>query len=307
MQKSNSDVFENLIIDRTVPTEYLHLVQQSEYDLIIDIILSYFKGNPGQLKSLTNGVINVNRTTGVIQYSVTNLVRRLVLIDKRDWKKQLYQFFEDEVNVSAYRFFLKDYEHARKHLKVLLKQADFAAGNIGKDIVFIQHLPGTISCLVLHYEHKFIFLQHELIKEWGVSVEELFNEAIANVSKEHLHISVCRLDKELEYIIMMSEQYSAAKMLAIESNFPHLIGEYGTLFSVPANGLVFAAPLHHRKNAIRLLEAFAGITALGYKMEPSPVVNDIFHYHQGDFSSLLGFIESDLPDLYAELKRRKGS
>ena len=298
---------EGILIDRKLPAEFTHMIGEAKYNTLIDIVLKYYESRPGKLIKIESGIIDVKPENGEVEssYYFFNLIRNLMMVDVSRWRPMIYHFLSDKVNMPAHLFFFKDYEHARKYLKILIKPIDIMQSETMKDSVVREIIPGTVACLTLLFEEKFMFLQNSMISEWGVSVDELFEVALENTSRKKLHTRVCRLPGGDEYSIMMSRQYSAAQMLDPEGNVPDLVGEFGMIFGIPANGLVLATALHKKEDKSNLINIMLKMAVKGYRNEPSPITYDLFFYLNGMYASLLQTIKKERPDVYNKMFGRK--
>lgn len=305
MQANVTEAIRNGKFNRTMPADFGHLISQAKYDTIIDVVLNYFKKESVRILSLEDGVLCIADAAGIQQsYSFFNLVRHLGFIPVADWKTHIYEFLDMKVNTAAYGFFMKDYEHARRYLKVLVKPAGFLKGSRQQQMVVKEHFPGTCSFLVFNYEQKFIYLERNHIREWNVSDEELFDQALLNIAQEKMYTKCRRLEAGQKLYIVLSHEYSAARMIKLEENEPQMIGACGTLFTIPANGVAFVMPIKDPESVSRALKPLMNITLEAYRIEPSPILLDVFHWCEGECISMLDYLKNHHPDIYSRVRPR---
>lgn len=305
--QTKANELNNDSIDTTLPDDFKNLISQDEYVKIINIIIEYFRNKPEKIARLTKGMLYVtgeDKETE-FQYSLNNLVRRLMVTDAIEWLPAIFSFFNNsKVNLSAHNFFFKDYDHAGQYLKILVKPKNFINKAMKDQLVLTSHFPGTLSALVFNYDRQFRYLQHDNIKEWGVSEGELFARALQNVAMEKVLTKGVEVEKGVQIYAMISAEYSASRMIEIEKNNPYLIGKQGTIFTIPANGTAFAAPMDNESAMKKISRRLMFVTAEAFKVEPSPITFDLFHYHNGECHSMLDSIKEMYPDIYKLLMRK---
>ncbi len=195
-------------------------------------------------------------------------------------------------------FYFNDYEHARKYLKVLIKPDNFVPKEMSRKLVTKSHFPGTLTALVFHHNRQFRFLCKDDIKEWNISSDELFAEALENIKKEEILVEPKGFENGRKIYAIMSNEYSATALINIEKRFPHFIGKSGTIFSIPSNGTAFAMPLNDGSDLEKLFRSLLAVTAMAYKQEPSPITFDLFHYYNGGVNSMVEVLRTAYPEIY---------
>src|SRR5690606_10172260 len=100
-------------------------------------------------------------------------------------------------------------------------------------------------------------------------------------------------------------EYSAARMIRLAENEPHMIGGHGTLFTIPANGVAFVMPINDPAAVTPAFKPLMNITMEAYRIEPSPIILDVFHWCDGECVSMLNYLKTHYPDVYNKVRPRK--
>jgi hypothetical protein len=295
-----------LSIDTKLPESLTHLISQQDYEHVITLIQDHFKQTGKILLELKEGKITAREKMEgkwvECNYGLGNLVRNVADRKKADWIEVVNHFLGIKIDVSAYLFFSKDYEHAKQYLKVLVKPESFILAGLNSPPAAKTYFPGTISVAVMHYNEQFRFLSIADLEAWGVTIDEVLSEGLNNMLKEKIMIEGKSFYGGEKIFCIISNDYSAASMMHIEKRFPELLGKEGTIFSIPANGTAFASPLNNYETIGQMIVPLVSVTALAYRKEHSPIVFDLFIYSRGEFSSMSDYLKREHPGIYKILR-----
>lgn len=281
-----SNLFRKKKINKKIPADYLHIMDQAGYEKMVDLSLNYFREKGDKVVSLKEGMLAVrDEDNKELKYGFDNLVRMLTGAEPSDWESIIYSHF-NKINFSddAYNYFFKDYDHARQYLKVLIKHESIMTNEFAKDLVVRTDFPGTLTVLVFDYENQFRYLKTDEIAEWNLPVETLFAEALNNLSNDELTVNKMAHDDGWEFFSFFSGDFSASRMIELEKYFEFAVGQYGALVAIPTKGSTFVAPLTDNKVTARI-EVIAPLVAQFFEQDPGNITNNFYWIYQGVIES----------------------
>ncbi len=269
-------------VDKKIPGDYKHIMDQAGYERMVNIVFNYFRDKGDKVISLIDGMLTVKGEDGKdLKYGFDNLVRMLTGAEYDDWESIIYSHF-NKINFSdeAYKYFFKDYEHARQYLKILVKHEAILGNEFAKDLVLRTDFPGTRTVLVFDYENQFRYLKREEVAAWNMSAELLFEEALNNVSEEDVSINKMEHDDGWEFFSFFSGDFSASRMIELEKYFDFAVGQFGSLVAIPTKGSAFVAPLTDNRVTARI-ELIAPLVSQFFEQDPGNITNNFYWIYQG--------------------------
>lgn len=269
-------------IDKKIPNDYKHIMDQAGYEMMIDIVLNYFRDKGEKVTGLNDGMLTVQGEDDKdLKYGFDNLVRILTGTEKDDWESIIYSHF-NKINFSddAYEYFFKDYDHARQYLRVLIKHEAILGNEFAKDLIIRTDFPGTCTILVFDYENQFRYLKSEEVAEWKISHEALFDEALNNVAEEEVTINKMAHDDGWEFFSFFSGDFSASRMIELEKYYEFAVGKYGAMVAIPTKGSAFVAPLTDKQVTVRI-ENIAPLVSQFFEQDPGNITNNFYWAYQG--------------------------
>ncbi|MFT3824678.1 MAG: hypothetical protein QM731_12185 [Chitinophagaceae bacterium] len=295
-------------IELMIPTEFQHLLEQPAYEKMIGLVLNYFADKGEQVLSLKDGILTVqDEDQKELKYGLDNLVRMVAAAPETDWESLIYTHF-NKVNFAdkAYRFFFTDFEHARPHIKVLIKPEAILEYEFARGLVIRRDFPGTCTVLVFDYDGQFRFLSHDDVKDWQKEETVLFEEAFANIAREEVTVHKMEGENGLEIYSFFSGDFSAVKMIELERNAEFAQGLYGSIITIPTKGVTFASPVVSNM-VMQQVEILAPLAKQFFEQNPGNITPDIYWYYRGRIQEFIkkpvanGYTSIAMPAALAQL------
>lgn len=268
-------------IDRTIPDFYKEIINQKEYDLILDFAIESLK-DIGEIKSIGEGTImlkNPADENSDMQFHLDNLVRKCKSNATKDWQTIIDDHFKRcLINPNKAKYIFKDFDYAHEFIKFAVRPKSMFQ-NI-EDFVYRVDIPETGTFLILDYDDAFHYVRREDIKEWGKSEEELFEIASQNINSEQLDIKGLLFKENFEVISFFSTDYSASYVVDLENNAEFAIGKYGAVVAIPTKGTAFAHPLKSN-TAMSFIASFDELLNQFFNNDEVPISDHYYWYYEG--------------------------
>lgn len=268
-----------------LPKDYASFISKEQYNYIIETSKDYFIENNYEIIDVQEGDILVRwKTDEELHCYLDNLIRKLYQRDKSVWKNIIYEHFQSlKPNDEAYNYFFKDFEYTSKLLRVMIKPEDFFSASERSNYVHLQHFPKTYTLLVIEFENQFRFVTNENIKEWNVSVDELFSIAIANNPNEEIEVKEYLFSDKFTVFSFFSGDYSAGLMLSLKECAEYAIGSYGSLIAIPTKGSAFVHPIE-TSDVMNLIEEIHPMIIKFYDEDPSNITTNLYWYYNEEIT-----------------------
>jgi uncharacterized protein YtpQ (UPF0354 family) len=268
-------------IDRTMPDFYKEIINQKEYDVILDFAIGSLK-DIGEIKSIGEGTIMLKNPADEskdMQFHLDNLVRKCKSHDRHDWQTIIDDHFKRcLINPNKAKYIYKDFDYACEFIKFAVRPKSMFQ-NI-EDFVYRIDIPETCTFLILDYDDAFHYVRREDIKEWEKSEKELFEIAFNNISTEELDIKGLLWKETFEVISFFSSDFSASYIVDLGHNAAFTIGEYGSVVCIPSKGTAFAHPLNGN-TAIPFIASFDELMNQFFNNDEVPITNHYYWYYEG--------------------------
>ena len=271
------------IFDRKLPEQYEHLINQAQYETILDICIDVL-GKQGTVQIVKNGSIKIGNwgEQKEVHISLDNLVRKCKNADSSEWNDIIsLHFSKFPTNEAALNYIYKDYEFAGNLLKILIKP-DGSFRNIDEQLVYRADFPSTKSYLVIDFDDKFHFVNAQNIAEWEQSIDDLFLDALDNTAKEKMEIVKLDLDQGNEAFAFFSSDYAASYMIDLQKNAPFAVGDLGAIVVIPTKGAAFAYPINNGL-VMEFISSFNPLIEKIYNEDEYPITDDYYWYYQGKY------------------------
>jgi uncharacterized protein YtpQ (UPF0354 family) len=270
-------------IDRTIPDFYKEIINQKEYELILDFAMDSVKAF-GEIKSIGEGTITLKNPTDEnsdMQFHLDNLVRKCKTYDPKDWQEVIDEHFKKcMINPDKAKYIYKDFDYACDFIKFAVRPKSMFE-NV-EDFVYQIDIPETCTFLILDYDDAFHYVRRADIKEWEKSEKELFEIAFNNINIEKLDIKGLLWNDKYEVISFFSSDFSASYIVDLENNAEFAIGEFGSVVGIPSKGTAFAHPLNGN-TAIAFIASFDELLNQFYNNDEVPITNHYYWYYEGNY------------------------
>jgi hypothetical protein len=275
-----------LNIDKKMPAQYHTIIEQADYEHLINIVIDTLTRFGIKINRCKAGVfyLSLQNDERELQAGLDNLIKSVHKVERENWLKvveshfaRLSKFKEQE---KAYNFFFKDFEYAQQYLRLLVKDEDALPANLSQDLVQRVDFPGTITILVFDFDDQFRFLTTGDIQEWEVSAFELFEIAQQNVNREAIEVQEMIWNEKYPIYAFFSGDFAVSYLLDFEKNAEFGIGEFGALLAIPTKGAAFVHPIQD-ENVLKIIETIHPLVDQFYTNEPGCINQHYYWYYQG--------------------------
>lgn len=271
------------MIDRTLPTSYEHLINQEQYERVLDMMLGYFS-NRMQVTAVKDGVAHLRKGENEIQCSLNNLVRILSTQEtEADWFEIICTHFDTIVNINV-KPTIGTFAEMQAKLTLRVYPADFLPNDEFKtQLITRTDFEGTLTTLVLDLPQTFRPLNRKDITHWTVNEQELFEAAQKNVNQQEVEVVKCEIAESLELFFFFSSDYSPSYLLDFEENASFAIGKFGSLIAIPAKGAAITYPIND-DGVMQTIEAIHPLISKFYNEEPGNITLRYYWYYDQTFT-----------------------
>lgn len=262
-----------------LPDIYKKLINEDEYNLIIEISQKYHTDNGLKISKINDGEIIIEVNNEEQHRYLDNLVRLLSSNDKKSWKELIYEHFDKlKDHNSAYNYLFKDFDYASQFLRVLIKPDDIDFFHDVSNNVHRIDFPKTITLLVIEFENQFRYILRNEIEEWGKTEEELFKIGIANIPAGEIEIKEYLFSDKFTVYIFFSGDYSSAFLLDLENNADYSIGTFGSLLAIPTKGTAYTHPIESN-DILDLIQTLYPTIQEFYNEDPGSITTNFYWYY----------------------------
>jgi hypothetical protein len=229
----------------TIPDQYVHLINQDQYIIILEIIQDYLV-QYGQVTGLENGLISFEDLKGETQrFSLDNVIRKLNGQESESLENIIHEHFFSFFNDSENQFDFNNFDQI-KDILVLRIYPDgyFESVNFQDRIISRVDFEDTKTTLVFDLPDKFRPVEMAEFENWKVSLDSVFAIAQQNVNKQDIQIYKQDYENGFELFAFYSGDYSASYLIDLKNNADFVIGKYGSLVAIPTKGSGFAHPIN---------------------------------------------------------------
>lgn len=270
-------------IDKKRPTSYEGIVNQQEYETILDYALEHLKPI-AEIVSVKDGTIMIKKASKPeeeMQCHLDNLVRRCKNEDKKDWQDIVnHHFNRMSIDPHKTKYIYKDFDFAQSMVKFVVRHESTFDKKMG--FVCRVDLQGTFTFLVLDTDEAFQYIRKQDIKEWEKTEEELFEIAFENVAAEKIEINQFHWKEQFEAYAFFSGDFSASYIVDLEKNAPFAIGKYGSVVAIPTKGSAIVHPLNGA-TALDFIVSFYETLTSFFTEDEVPISNRYYWYYKGRF------------------------
>lgn len=265
-----------------IPEDYKNFLSQKEFDEVVDLSLHHLEQLDFKVKDVEGGKITIKQEEDDDRYFfLDNLVRKIAQLEKELWSDEIIAHFTKLQDRSdAYNFLYKDFEHAVKYLKVLIKADDLIPNS--EEYVTRVDFKDTLTFLVFDFEDQFHYIRCDNAKEWDETNDQLFEVALDNISNEDIDIKEYEYEEQFQVFILFSGDFASSFIIELERNVPFAIGEFGTLIAIPTKGSAFIHPIS-TDNIIELVHVLYPQIEEFYNEDTGNINLEFYWFNRGQF------------------------
>jgi len=137
------------------------------------------------------------------------------------------------------------FDRIAEHLAVRLYPGDYLADAARVHVVHRTDLPGTLTLLVVDTPQSVMAVPAPLVEQWGLSREQLFERAIANIARlsaSSWHLLPMPPGVGAPLHALTGDHYVTSHLLRADPGLP-VVGTSGNLVAAPHRGALFSLPI----------------------------------------------------------------
>lgn len=277
----------------TIPEQYVHLMDQDQYIIVLEIIQDYLV-QFGAVTGLKDGLISFEDLKGETQrFSLDNVIRKLNGQETASWGNIIHEHFYSFFNDSESQFDFNNFSQI-KDILVLRVYPDgyFESVDFQDRIVSRIDFEDTKTTLVFDLPDKFRPVEKTEFENWKVSLDSVFDLAQQNVNKHEIEIYKQDYKNGFELYAFYSGDYSASYVLDLKNNADFVIGKYGSLVAIPTKGTAFAHPINHNDISLVIGDIHEMIIKF-YDEDPGQISVNYYWYYNYKFNKFPITIEEE--------------
>lgn len=272
-------------IDRSRPDFNQDLVTEKEYSRILKLSLREVE-KIGEVISVSDGTITIshpNNSEEEIKFHLDNLVRKCKSTEASEWEELIIDHYRRfTINESKAEYIYKDFDYAQDLLTVQVRSYDTFSESDIQDYVTRIDIPHTCTFLILDYDEGFHYVRRDDIAEWEKEESELFRIGLGNLSREEIDIQEYLIQDKFQMFAFFSGDYSASFMVELEKNADFVIGQLGSVVTIPTKGTALVHPIN-ADTALDFISAIGKMQQGFYKEDPVPITDKFYWYYQHQF------------------------
>lgn len=183
-----------------------------------------------------------------------------------------------------------DFAQMRALVRTRMYPADMQ--DHGIPLVARMLAPGLAQRAVIDEVNTVMQITGEMLSAWPIEEDELFELAEANTRADGL-LDVEEFDPdeaEQIYALFGNGDYASAHIRWLPE-YP-VVGQWGTAFVVPNEGMIYAHPLNG-SIVFQALGTLARLALAGYDNRPSPISQSVYWYHDGTIEVAVTVVMAD--------------
>ncbi|WP_428232723.1 hypothetical protein [Flavobacterium sp.] len=263
--------------------------ENSEYSIFIYEIENYF-GKLNIQFEISDGIITTNQN----EFRLSNLgLSNVAQICKQDQPKNYKVIIKDHFNslIEANKFEIEfekkvdNFDEVKKYIGVRLYNEEYV-DYTGKEFTIGKEFEGDIySMIVFDFPHSISSIKPEQIKNWGKSIDELFEIGIQNI-REKYPLTITKEDfNTFDIWFVNSDHFFTPNILFDIENLKKLSGSNGLLIGIPHRHSAIIYPIEN----LEIVKAMNGIFPAIHNMNiegPGSLSNKVFWYKDEIFTEI---------------------
>jgi hypothetical protein len=231
-------------ISYTIPNAYENNISQADYKTVVDYSLSLV-AKRYVVEEVKDGTVLLKKGQDLKTLNLHNLLAKcLAEKDKTKWKQivqthfyNLFSSLDAQKKIDPTNFeTIRSYLSLRVYPIATVEQRGGAASLVSR-----KDLEGTLTLLMLDLPGAFTTVQRSVFTEWKKDSAEIFRIAQANINHQEVQKVSQSFDidgAKIEISFIGNEDYAASYALDLSHNSPEMVGEWGSVVTMPNKGLV---------------------------------------------------------------------
>lgn len=297
---------------RSVP-HWARFMDSGSFQVLVDLIAAEFEHRAIPFEfNIDDGLIQLpERGKEGAALGLLNLAQMCHRAPLHQWPTIVAQHVSRSIDLAkecddSLDLLAGDLEQARKHLKVRLYPSD-----VGSDIFLTvrEPMPGVKAVLVYDLPETIHSVHADHVQAWGVSLEELFSIALANVkANDRVEPRSFPIDDTSSVMLLGGESFfTASHSLCLEEYLQPAPAE-GALVAVPHRHAVVFHPINDA-GVLVALTAMIPMARGMFQEGPGSISPSVYWWRGGHFTLLPaelvdGKIEFKPPEEFVEMLGR---
>lgn len=230
---------------------------------------------------LAGGDVTVSGPAGDTVHHLDNLIRKVAAAPQKDWAALVADHVGtglaaadgDDTDPLTARDFTD--------IHTLIRTRLYPDTCVPPECLHRPVAPGLAQCLVLDRVHTLTAITEQIRATWPVSDTELYALAGRNIRTDG-PAEIVQSDYPADappWYLLHAGDYTSAHALWL-AEYPDITGPHGTLFTIPAELILHATPIHN----LDILEAgqlLAKLSSHHYANDPYPISPHLYWCHEG--------------------------
>jgi hypothetical protein len=262
-----------------LPKRHANLMTQSEYNQVVKFAIAEIE-KFGQIKTIDDGSISMDGDRKGQVYNLDNLMFRCKEYDVNEWKTIISDHFQriSRRNEAKSGFFLKDFEHGQKRIKLLVREPI----STRTSELYRSDFSPLHSYLVLDDDESYQFLTDKSVVEWEQKEDDLFEIALENMSKETFKLERFEIGETKSEAFLISHPASAASIfIDLAQNLPDAVGEFGSVLFIPSRTMGIASPINDPMLLGSVIGTIYQLNVNFFEKDHNRLILDPFWYYRG--------------------------
>ncbi|MBC8111493.1 MAG: hypothetical protein H7Y04_10570 [Verrucomicrobia bacterium] len=282
-------------VNYTIPEGFEKDISKDDYIKIVDIALLTV-AKRYTIEFIKEGTIQLSEGQDMQAFNLDNLILKCVAVkEKSKWEKIIQDHFNSMFSSidEEKKIDLTNYETVKKYLSIRIYPQETVNQRGGTtSLVTKIHLEGTYSLLMLDLPGAFTPVQKQTFNLWKRDISEVFETALTNVNKQPIEKVTKKFEIDgisIEIIFLGNEDYAASYALDLANNSPELVGEWGSVISIPNKGLVNICKVSKTKpvDFVKFIQITKPIIEKSYREHPQPISDQYYWYYKGKFVRIM--------------------
>ncbi|MBS7566006.1 hypothetical protein KHS38_16485 [Mucilaginibacter sp. Bleaf8] len=279
-------------ISYTIPNGYEENISKGDYKKLVDLSIAVISKRYA-IDEVQEGSIRLKPNEDFSIINLHNLIGKCVAVsDKAQWVTVINNHFNSMFSSAQEQkqFNPADFASIRKKLsvRVYTEATMLLRGGIDGFIVR-KDLEGTYTVLMLDLPSAFTPVSEQSASIWHKTNQDLFDVALHNIKEVSVEKKTQTFKvngKELEVSFIVNEDYAASFVLDLEHNAPEMVGEWGTVISIPNKGIAALCKVSksHPVDFVNFIQGLYSTAENYYTKSDYPVSKQFFWYYKGRFT-----------------------
>lgn len=265
-----------------------------EHEKFESLVSEYFNSKSIN-HQIVDGIVKVlNKDFGLNELGLSNIAQYCKNEGPSKYKEHIAGHFETLIR--GYEFnktfdlIKTDYDKVRKYIGVRLYNQSYIE-QIGIDKTVGKSLGGNIYAMLIYdLPDTVTSVPPRETEYWQISIEEIWNNALENSLANYPPNILNRELQGISFKTVEEDHFFSPNIVFNISKFPDLIGEKGSLISIPTRHIVIIYPIKDL-NVVNALNTQIQVTHGVSSKGPGTLSNSIFWYYNGELKEQPSKIE----------------